>query len=82
MPDRQNRVRSMDRQLLAIQEQIRIQRIDPQYDPTLDQTLSLSTVRGPQGGGEKVEPTWGTSTQEIRQQIESLQAELNRRDAS
>ncbi|KAF9123087.1 Multiple epidermal growth factor-like domains protein 8 [Mortierella sp. 14UC] len=79
--DRQKRVRSMDQQLLAIQEQIRAQRNNPQYDPTADRTLSPSTVRGPQGGGEEPEPVWGTSTQEIRYQIESLQAELNRRGA-
>ncbi|KAK3830339.1 MAG: hypothetical protein J3R72DRAFT_257899 [Linnemannia gamsii] len=78
--DRQNRVRSMDQHLLVIQEQVGAHRNNPQYDPTVNGTLSPSTVRGPQGGG-KAEPASGTSTQELRYQMQSIQAELDRRDA-
>ncbi|KAK3830341.1 MAG: hypothetical protein J3R72DRAFT_455974 [Linnemannia gamsii] len=76
--DRQTRVRSMDQELLAIQEQFGAHRNNPQYDPMEDQTLSPFTVRGPQGG--VAEPALESSTWELRHQIQSIQEELSRRE--
>ncbi|KAK3830338.1 MAG: hypothetical protein J3R72DRAFT_257892 [Linnemannia gamsii] len=77
--NRQNRVRSKDQQLLAIQEQVGAHRNNPQYDPTVNGALSPSSVRGPQG--IQTEPASKRSTQEIQYQLQTLQAELSRRNA-
>ncbi|KAF9912336.1 Multiple epidermal growth factor-like domains protein 8 [Linnemannia zychae] len=83
--DRQKRVRSMDRQLLAIQKQIGLYRNDPQFDPTIDQALP---TRGPQTGheeegveGREIEPASDLFTQDLRYQIQTIEKELNRRGA-
>ncbi|KAK3830336.1 MAG: hypothetical protein J3R72DRAFT_478845 [Linnemannia gamsii] len=75
--DRQKQVRSMDPQLPVIQEQVVAHRNNPQYDPAVDWDLSPSTARVPQGG--QTEPISETSMQELRHQIQSLEAELSRR---
>ncbi|KAF9912339.1 hypothetical protein EC991_011031 [Linnemannia zychae] len=77
--DQQKRVRSMDQHLLAMQEQTDPQKGSPQYYPIADRTLSPTTLRGPQGGGE-AEPASKTTIEELQYQMEVIQNELKRRD--
>ncbi|KAF9912337.1 hypothetical protein EC991_011029 [Linnemannia zychae] len=73
--DRQQRVRSMDQHLLAIQEQIDPYKGSPQYYPV----IADRTLRGPQGGGE-AEPASKTTTEELQYQMQVMEEELKRRD--
>ncbi|KAF9912338.1 hypothetical protein EC991_011030 [Linnemannia zychae] len=79
--DRQKRVRSMDQQLLAIQEQIGTNRSNPQFYPTNDEALSGSSNRGPQLGGERGEAVLVSDsiTQDLQYQIQVIRRELSRR---
>jgi hypothetical protein len=77
----QKRVRSVDQQLFSIQEQIRTHRNNPQFDSSIDQTPSASTIRGPQEGGEEVELRSDKITHELRYEMQLIEAELSRRGA-